>query len=83
MRIYANFNIREGETMCCTTGGHHGFQRWGHQNVCFCGCDDPKYFGPRFMTKKQRIAKLEMHLGDLRDEAKAVEEHIAQIKKET
>ena len=31
------------------------------------------------MTKKQRIAKLEKHLGDLRDEAKAVEEHIAQI----
>jgi len=34
------------------------------------------------MTNKQRIAKLEKHLGNLRDEAKAVEEHIAQIKKE-
>jgi hypothetical protein len=34
------------------------------------------------MTKKQRIAELEKHLADLREEAKAVEEHIAQIKKE-
>jgi len=34
------------------------------------------------MTKKQRIANLEKHLEVLRDEAKAVEEHIAQIKKE-
>jgi len=34
------------------------------------------------MTKKQKIANLEEHLRDLRDDAKAVEEHIAQIKKE-
>lgn len=74
--------MRGGETMCCNTGSHHGFQRWGQQNVCFCGCDDPEYFRPRFMTKKQRIAKLEELLENLRDEAKAVEEHIAQIKKE-
>ncbi len=71
-----------GETMCCSTGSHHGFHRSGHQNVCFCGCDDPEFYRPRFMTKKQRIANLEKHLGVLRDEAKAVEEHIAQIKKE-
>jgi hypothetical protein len=34
------------------------------------------------MTKEQRIVRLKKHLEDLRDEAKAVEEHIAQIKKE-
>ena len=34
------------------------------------------------MTKKQKIAELEKHLADLREEAKAVEELIAQIKKE-
>jgi hypothetical protein len=68
--------------MCCTTGSHQGFQRWGHHNVCFCGCDDPGYFRPRFITKKQRIGKLEALLEGLREEAKAVEEHIAQIKKE-
>jgi uncharacterized protein YhaN len=34
------------------------------------------------MTKKQKIAELEKHLADLREEAEAVAEHIAQIKKE-
>jgi hypothetical protein len=74
--------MKGGETMCCATGSHQGFQRWGHQNACFCGCDDPRHFRPRYMTRKQRIANLEEHLENLRDEVKAVEEHIAQIKKE-
>jgi hypothetical protein len=68
--------------MCCDTDRHRGFQRWGHPSVCFCGCGDPMYFRPRFMTKDQRIARLKQHLEDLKNEAKAVEEHIAQIKKE-
>jgi hypothetical protein len=34
------------------------------------------------MTKKQKIAELEKHLAVMRDEVTAVEEHIAQIKKE-
>jgi uncharacterized protein YhaN len=34
------------------------------------------------MTKKQKIAELEKHLADLREEVRAVEEHIARIKKE-
>ena len=68
--------------MCCDTGSHHGFQRWEDQRACMCGCDDPGNYRPRFMTRKQRIANLENYLDVLRDEAKAVEEHIAQIKKE-
>ena len=68
--------------MCCTTGIHHGFERRGHQNVCFCGCDEPWNFRPQFMTKKQKIAKLEEHLEVLRDETKAIEAQIAKIKKE-
>jgi len=68
--------------MCCVTGSYHGLQRWGHHSVCFCGCNDFSYSRPRLMTKEQRIDRLKMHLEDLRDEAKAVEEHIAQIKKE-
>lgn len=71
-----------GDTMCCATGSHQGLQRWGHQNVCFCGCDDPPYLQPRFMTKKRKIAELEKHLADLREEARAVEEHIVHFKKE-
>jgi hypothetical protein len=34
------------------------------------------------MTKTQRIAGLEKHLADLREEVKGVEGHIARIKKE-
>ena len=68
--------------MCCNAGSHHGFQRTGHRNMCFCGCDDPLYFRPGFMTKKQKITRLEKHLENLREEVKAVEEHIAEIRKE-
>ncbi len=68
--------------MCCTTEGHHEFHRAGQQGACFCGCDYPESYRPRFITKKQRIANLEQHLEVLRDEAKAVEEQIARIKKE-
>ena len=68
--------------MCCATGGHQGFPMRGPQNVCMCGCEGPPYGRPRFMTKKQRISELKKHLEDLLDEAKAVEEHIAEIKKE-
>lgn len=67
--------------MCCGTG-QQGFHGGGHRNACFCGCGGPGAYIPRFMSKKQRIAKLEEHLAVLRDEATAVEEHIAQIKKE-
>ena len=74
--------MKGGETMCCATGSHQGFHRSRQQNVCFCGCDDPWPYRPRFITKKQRIANLEQHLEVLRDEARAVEEHIAGIKKE-
>ena len=34
------------------------------------------------MTREQRIARLEKHLEGLREEAKALEEHIDQMKKE-
>ena len=34
------------------------------------------------MTKKQKIAELEKHLADLREEVTAVEAHIAHFKKE-
>jgi len=74
--------MKGGDRMCCTTGSHHGSERWGHSGVCFCGCDDVMNFRPRFTTKEQRINRLKQYLEDLKNEAKAVEEHIVQIKKE-
>lgn len=67
--------------MCCTTSRHHGFHGTGHRNPCFCGCDASHRYGPRFMTKEQQIAELGQYLDNLRDEAKAVEERMAEIKK--
>lgn len=74
--------MKGGETMCCNTGSHHGAQRWGEQEFCPCGCLGVEYPKPRFMTQKQRIANLEKHLEALQEEAKAVKEHIAEIKTE-
>ena len=68
--------------MCCTTGSHSGTQGWRHQHTCACGCLGVEFPKPRFMTKKQRIVYLEQHLEDLREEVTAVEEVIADIKKE-
>ena len=68
--------------MCCGSGSQQGLHRWGQQNVCLCGCDEPFEFRPRFMTKAQRIARLEKHLEELRDEAQAVEEEIDRIQKQ-
>ena len=74
--------MKGGDGMCCTTDIHPGFQRWGLPRLCFCGCDDPLYHRPRFMTEEQKISRLTQHLKNLRDEVKAVEDYIAQIKKE-
>jgi len=68
--------------MCCGNVSHQGSPQGGHHGVCFCGCQGSMQSKPRFMTKDRRIAELEQHLADLQDEAKAVEEHIVQIKKE-
>ncbi len=73
--------MKGGESMCCSTESRHGMHRWGHHNVCQCGCNGPESYRPRFISKKQRIADLKAHLEVLRDEAKAVEELIAEIKK--
>ena len=59
--------------MCCQTESKHGE---------FCDCNVHSEYRPRFMTRDQKITKLEKYLADLQEEAKAVKEHIAKIKKE-
>jgi len=71
-----------GEHMCTNFGSHHETQLGHHPGACFCGCDGPMGFRPRFMTKEQKIERLGKYLHDLKDEAQAVEEHIEQIKQE-
>lgn len=68
--------------MCCGTEIRHGMQSRGPHKACFCGCDEPWDYRPRFKSREQRIARLEKHLEDLKEEAKAIEEHIELMKKE-
>jgi len=55
-----------GQGDCC----HHGNFRH-HQH---------HHFHRRFMTREETISRLEEYLGELRAEAKAVEEHLAELK---
>lgn len=75
--------------MCCEHKGHHGGRHGGHHgrgshqrrhhHGGFCGCGRHHGFERRFLTREEKIARLERYLGDLREEAKAVEEHIAEM----
>jgi hypothetical protein len=84
--VYANINIfyrvKGGEYMCCGTASHHRAGHWGYHHIGFCGCGMPTHCGPRFATKEQEIARLEKYLETLRQEVKAVEEHIAGMQEE-
>ena len=68
--------------MCCGTGGHRGSWRTGHHYGGFCACCGPTHGGPCFATKEERVSWLEEYLRGLQEEAKAVEERIAALKKE-
>lgn len=63
----------------CTCGCHGH-----HQPVCSCGChhEGSPVFRRRFATREERIARLQEYLDALRQEAQAVEEHIAAIRAE-
>jgi hypothetical protein len=64
--------------MCHGPSGPHARGPWAHQSSC-CGSF---HHGPRFRTKEQEAAALEGYLESLREEAKAVEETIAELKGE-
>ena len=56
-----------------------GGRAWHH------GCGSEQWapgpsFRRRFATRDERIARLETYLGELRAEAEAVQEHIAELK---
>jgi hypothetical protein len=57
--------------MCCGHEGYHGG---------FWSCGWPFRYGPRFRTKAEKIAWLELYLGSLQEEAGAVEERIAELR---
>jgi hypothetical protein len=68
--------------MCCGTGSHRSSWHWSHHHGSFCTCGGPSRFGSCFSTKGEKTAWLERYLEGLREEAKAVEERIAELKEE-
>jgi len=70
--------------MDCGCGQHHG---QGHGQGSGCRCEEESghhggwgHFGRRFRTREERISNLEEYLQALQAEAKAVEEHLAELK---
>lgn len=66
---------------------HHDGCRQEHQDGCCkyeqaCGCEQGHHIKRHFLTKEEKIARLETYLHDLQTEAQAVQEHIAALKRE-
>ena len=75
------------KNMCCGTGKHHGGRHWGHHfggrhHAGSCGCGEAFRFGRCLATKEEKVAWLEQYLQELQEEAKAIEERIAEFRKE-
>jgi hypothetical protein len=62
--------------MCCQNQQH---QSCGCQREKAHGCKKDTHFSRRFLSKEERIARLEGYLSDLKAEALAVEEQIADL----
>ena len=63
--------------------GHDGPPRHHHgDHACCCGRGalGPGMFRRRFIIREERIAHLEHYLHELQQEAKAVEEHLSDLK---
>ena len=68
--------VRQGASCCCQPG--HGVHYGGHASAW----GRERVFWRRFSTREERIAWLEKYLEELRAEAQAVEERIAELKAE-
>jgi|SaaInl8_200m_RNA_FD_contig_21_3723673_length_289_multi_4_in_0_out_0_1 hypothetical protein len=68
--------------MCCRNESHQcgGHRESHHSSSCACG--EHTNFGSCFLTKKEKIAKLDEYLEELKVEEKAIEERIIALKAE-
>ena len=76
--------VGHGGDCGCGGQGHHGMhQRWHHPGYCGCGCHhEGMGFHRRFTSREEVISTLEEYLKQLQAEAKGVEDHLAELKKE-
>jgi len=51
-----------------------------HQYSSSCGCGGHSEFGPIFLTKEEKITKLEQYLKDSQEQTKTIEERITVLK---
>jgi hypothetical protein len=74
------------ENCCCGRHAHHGHHVMNrerqHHDGCNCGHPHGYGFRRQFISKEEVVARLEDYLKELRAEAKGVEEHIEELKKE-
>ena len=69
--------------MCCGTMAHHSGYHGGYHHGDSRGCHTAFRSEPMcFWTQKEQTAHLEQYLDGLREEVKAVEERIAELKGE-
>jgi hypothetical protein len=61
---------------------HHGCECKGRHHRGSCDCDNRSHFKRRFLTREEKVARLEQYLENLQLEAQAVEEHIALLQAE-
>ncbi len=73
---------RHGDECGCEERRAHRYHEHGpmhgHGGERECGCGDRR-FHRRFATRQERIARLQEYLAELRAEAQAVEERIAEL----
>ncbi len=70
--------------MCCGTKYHHknchcGSHGSKHHHTSSCACGGSAHFQRRFLTKEERIARLEQYRDRLQKETQAVDEQIAAL----
>ena len=64
----------------CEQHFHHApYRGWHHHQGCCCSPGHPLR---RFLTREEVVQELEEYLKQLTDEAKGVEERIAELRKE-
>ena len=72
------FGGQHGDCGCEHPGHHATMEQWPHHR----GCCHPGHGLRRFPTREEMIAQMEDYLKQLRAEAKGVEEHIVELRKQ-
>jgi hypothetical protein len=63
---------------------YHGMRKHHHKGCCHtdnrCACHQGSYVERHYLTKEEKVTRLENYLEDLQQEVKAVQEHLEEMK---